>query len=512
MKKIIFIVNEAILDNKEKEEGTLTAEESKDDLHLKWTQRVFQDSFKIKSQFHSLLTFSFSLTNVGTIKLDNQEKELKSIEFFDKRSNLICKFYIAENFKEFFKFLQLKTKLSQIKNKKKLLSVNGLKTKEPLNQSSGLRKWVFGFIGFNSDDDEKQNSTKNGKKKLTFLTEGDRELISKIEKRIKMCNLEQAEILDLKTLCSFMDEEGRLINEEEVRRRVFFGGVDSEIRPDVWKFFIGYWPADSTFEERSQIEIDHGKKYKILLSQWQSMFSDQLKNFSKFIDITRRIKKDVERTDRDQLMFNEESEDCEENLNKLERILTSYLMYNFDHAYVQGMNDYAAISLFVMEKNEIQAFWCFKYLLDSYGSLFEESQRSVIENLQRINRFLQLIDPELAHFLKEKNADQLTFCFRWLIVLFKREFSFKTTSLLWERIFSNYLTEHFEIFIALAIIELQREKLLKMSEYDQIHHYLSNLPQLNINQVIQNANRLVIEVSLIEKKLDISDNSSDDED
>lgn len=46
-------------------------------------------------------------------------------------------------------------------------------------------------------------------------------------------------------------------------------------------------------------------------------------------------------------------------------VLKSYLVFNFDLGYVQGMND--LVSVFVMLfKNQVEAFWCFKSLMDEF--------------------------------------------------------------------------------------------------------------------------------------------------
>lgn len=70
--------------------------------------------------------------------------------------------------------------------------------------------------------------------------------------------------------------------------------------------------------------------------------------------------KDVNRTDRNHPFF-----EGEHNLNvtALHDILMTYIMYNFDLGYVQGMSDLLAPILYVTQ-NEATAFWCFVGYMD----------------------------------------------------------------------------------------------------------------------------------------------------
>ena len=70
--------------------------------------------------------------------------------------------------------------------------------------------------------------------------------------------------------------------------------------------------------------------------------------------------KDVSRTDRTLPFFAGENN---VNLQLLSDILMTYVMYNFDLGYVQGMSDLLSPILFVMS-DEVDAFWCFVGFMD----------------------------------------------------------------------------------------------------------------------------------------------------
>ena len=58
------------------------------------------------------------------------------------------------------------------------------------------------------------------------------------------------------------------------------------------------------------------------------------------------------------------------------------------------------------------------------------------------------------------DAANLFFCFRWMLVFFKREFSFDSTKRVWEAVLSDYLCPHTELFFACAMVEESRDEIL----------------------------------------------------
>lgn len=53
------------------------------------------------------------------------------------------------------------------------------------------------------------------------------------------------------------------------------------------------------------------------------------------------------------------------------------------------------------------------------------------------------------------------FHIRWILVIFKREFSFNDVLILWELLWTKEYTLNFELFIALAILESHSDIILK---------------------------------------------------
>jgi hypothetical protein len=135
-------------------------------------------------------------------------------------------------------------------------------------------------------------------------------------------------------------------------------------------------------------------------------------------------------------------------------------MYNFDLGYVQGMSDLLAPILVVME-NEVDAFWCFAGFIHMLGSNFEKDQLAMKTQLQHLQLLLNFIDPELANYLESQESSNMYFCFRWLLIMFKREFSFPDIMRLWEVVWTGRPCKNFHLLLCLAVLINEKTTLME---------------------------------------------------
>ncbi|XP_064396833.1 TBC1 domain family member 15-like [Halichondria panicea] len=288
----------------------------------------------------------------------------------------------------------------------------------------------------------------------------------------------------------FRDDWGRITPEKELRfrGRVMYGGIEEKLRKEAWKYLLGYMPFGDTDIERMDLRVTREEDYWRMKRQWEAFTPDQESRFSKWRETKRLINKDVLRTDRELEMYNDVTST---KLTQLENILRTYVMYNFDLGYVQGMSDLLAPLLSIMD-NEVDAFWCFAGLMEIVGHHFELSQAGMRQRLKQLRALLNITDPDFYSFLKEKETHNLYFCFRWLLVNFKREFSYEDIYKIWEVTWTNFLSTDFSLFIALAI--LQREKKdLENDRYDfsDILQHINGLSkQLPVNSLLETAESL----------------------
>lgn len=144
----------------------------------------------------------------------------------------------------------------------------------------------------------------------------------------------------------FLTEDGRVSDVERVKEIIFHGGIEPALRTEVWKYLLNYFEWNLTAEQCVQLRNRKSQEYFQMKLQWLSMSKTQEKNFSDYRERKCQIEKDVKRTDRSQEYFAGENNP---HLSLLQDILMTYVMYNFDLGYVQGMSDLLAPILSTMD-------------------------------------------------------------------------------------------------------------------------------------------------------------------
>lgn len=87
------------------------------------------------------------------------------------------------------------------------------------------------------------------------------------------------------------------------------------------------------------------------------------------------------------------------------------------------MSDIASPILAVMD-NEAHAFICFCGIMKRLGGNFRPDGQLMSLKFQHLKLLLQHSDPEFYSYLLSRGADDLFFCYRWLLLELKREFAF----------------------------------------------------------------------------------------
>lgn len=277
---------------------------------------------------------------------------------------------------------------------------------------------------------------------------------------------------------SYIDSEGQVMNVDALKKRIFSGGLCPGLRKDAWKYLLGYYPWDSTTEDRKSLVRRKTDEYFRMKLQWKSVTEDQEKRNSLLRGYRSLIERDVSRTDRNNKFY--EGND-NPGLCLLNDALMTYCMFNFDLGYVQGMSDLLSPILYVMQ-NEVDAFWCFTGFMEMVHHNFEESQESMKRQLSQLNLLLRVLDPALCDFLDSRESGNLSFCFRWLLIWFKREFSFQDILFLWEVLWTGLPCPNFHLLVACGILDLEREALMN-SDY-------------GFNEILKHINELTMKMSV----------------
>ena len=219
------------------------------------------------------------------------------------------------------------------------------------------------------------------------------------------------------------DADGCCRDEMEARLYVYAGGCESSLRAVVWKFFLGLYAFGSRTDERRALDVSRASSYagmkasaraevlarcpatrdELSLGQGVRIAAesggqrrsrvkktkekeggedevaeqeDETGNVSDdegFGEQLRRIEKDVQRTDRTQRTFAGDGGTA--NTDRLRNVITIYVHENLEFGYVQGMCDYLAPLLAVMD-NEVDVFWAFVALMRRMKGNFDRDQVS----------------------------------------------------------------------------------------------------------------------------------------
>ncbi|XP_066225190.1 TBC1 domain family member 15 isoform X2 [Saccopteryx leptura] len=290
--------------------------------------------------------------------------------------------------------------------------------------------------------------------------------------------IQRREPVSLEEWTKNIDSEGRIVNVENMKQMIFRGGLSHSLRKQAWKFLLGYFPWDSTKEERTQLQKQKTDEYFRMKLQWKSVSEEQEKRNSRLRDYRSLIEKDVNRTDRTNKFY--EGQD-NPGLILLHDILMTYCMYDFDLGYVQGMSDLLSPLLYVIE-NEVDAFWCFASYMDQMHQNFEEQMQGMKTQLIQLSTLLRLLDSEFCNYLESQDSGYLYFCFRWLLIRFKREFSFPDILRLWEVMWTELPCKNFHLLLCCAILDSEKQKIMEK-------HY-------GFNEILKHINELSMKIDV----------------
>ncbi|XP_023386247.1 small G protein signaling modulator 2 isoform X7 [Pteropus vampyrus] len=187
-----------------------------------------------------------------------------------------------------------------------------------------------------------------------------------------------------------------------------------------------------------------------------------------------RIDKDVQRCDRNYWYF------TPPNLERLRDIMCSYVWEHLDVGYVQGMCDLLAPLLVILDNDQL-AYSCFSHLMKRMSQNFPNGG-AMDTHFANMRSLIQILDSELFE-LMHQNGDytHFYFCYRWFLLDFKRELLYEDVFAVWEVIWAarHISSEHFVLFIALALVEAYREIIRDNNmDFTDIIKFFNASPQL----------------------------------
>lgn len=328
----------------------------------------------------------------------------------------------------------------------------------------------------------------------------------------------------------FFDHNGRLIlTVEEVKSRVFHGGLEPDVRKSAWPFLLGVFEWDSSLKEREVAFESLQSSYADYKRRW--IEDDDKRQTEFWKDQKVRIEKDIHRNDRHLDIFKSEKkrntstqgresspetpdEEDEEwdlanitnvHLFRMREILLTFNEYNVNLGYVQGMTDLLS-PIYVVFQDEVLSFWAFAGFMERMERNFVRDQSGMKKQMLVLNELVQFMLPDLFRHLDKCESTDLFFFFRMLLVWFKREFDWENVNTLWEVLWTDYFSSQYHLFVALAVLsDNQRIIIQNLQRFDEVLKYMNDLlGKLNLHDLLVRAELLFLRfrrmIDLIDRK------------
>ncbi|XP_065181479.1 TBC1 domain family member 16-like [Sycon ciliatum] len=291
----------------------------------------------------------------------------------------------------------------------------------------------------------------------------------------------------------FMDSDGRLANEQLIRKIIFFGGITPEARPLVWPFLLNYYPFNSTHEERAAIREDYRTLYAAMKKKREAMDSAERQEFWQKVQCT--VEKDVVRTDRLQPFF---AGDNNPHTATLQEILLCYAVKEPEIGYTQGMSDLLA-PLLAAVQDEVDAFGCFVGMMQ-FSVLMTAGHSSMHRQLDLMRELMVVQLPTFYSFLtRNGGGGDLLFCHRWLLLNFKREFAHAEALRVWEACWASHPHFPFTAFLCLAVVAVYGGEVLerRLPVDEMLLHFSRLSHQMSVEVVLHQARALVHQLATL---------------
>ncbi|MCP9264042.1 TBC1 domain family member 15 [Dirofilaria immitis] len=263
---------------------------------------------------------------------------------------------------------------------------------------------------------------------------------------------------------------GSITDVHSLKVLIFRGGLDPSLRKEAWKYLLGVYDWKKSSAENEAMYKTLSEDYYRMKLQWKTIDKEQESRFSEFAARKALIDKDVSRTDR---------------------------IHSFFGGLCTGMSDFLSPLLVVLQ-NEVYAFWAFH-------RNFELDQSAIKKQLMDLRDLLMVVNPRLANYLESHNSDDMYFCFRWVLIVFKREFCFDDIMRLWEVLWTDLPCSNFHLLICVAILDRQMNFIIenKFGLTEILKHVNDLSMHIDLNDTLTSAEAIFHQLAASQDKLPI---------
>ena len=142
----------------------------------------------------------------------------------------------------------------------------------------------------------------------------------------------------------------------------------------------------------------------------------------------------------------------------LERILRCWILYNLDGGYQQGMSD-IVVALMEYSNVEYQTFGLFIKVIDLMKCVYLKQGNAD----KYFNTIMKHLDPVLHSYFKMLNISY-SFMYKWIILLFRRDFIQEKCVRIWDAIFA-FPENRLYFFVAVSML-FQHQDLIIDNRFD----------------------------------------------
>ncbi|CAH8361831.1 unnamed protein product [Eruca vesicaria subsp. sativa] len=197
---------------------------------------------------------------------------------------------------------------------------------------------------------------------------------------------------------------------------------------------------------------------------------------------------------------------------RLVAILEAYALYDPEIGYCQGMSDLLSPILAVISEDH-EAFWCFVGFMKKARHNFRLDEAGIQRQLRIISKIIKSKDSQLYKHLENLQAEDCSFVYRMVLVMFRRELSFEQTLCLWEVMWADQaairagvgkspwsrIRHHAPptddlLLYAIAALVLRRKLIIqRYSSMDEIVEECNSMAgQLDVWKLLDDAHHLVV--------------------
>lgn len=135
---------------------------------------------------------------------------------------------------------------------------------------------------------------------------------------------------------------------------------------------------------------------------------------------------------------------------------------------------------------------------------FDIDQAGMKRQLHDLNRLLDVANPKLFNYFKEHKSENMYFCFRWLLVWFKREFNTEDVCKLWEVLWTSKPCINFHLFVSVAILDEQQSIFIdRQYTFNEILKHVNELSmRIDLNAALAKAEAIYLQIKVSDRLTD----------